>query len=791
MSVHAQSQRSHSRRSAESPQQNPFFAQAQASQPHPTMSPSYNDNSAYIQPGMDVNLFEPADVESIMLELMEGVTSSAVMGGSLAQSPSHDWSNLDYPSPSIGMEECTNSMVRIQHAFPQDQGNQAYSDNPNLAASVESDGDFDMFQMTGNDMAGSWFVGAHYKVDDQVVAYTHNPSYYLKSLSSAEPRTVHNPYERYQVSKGEPVSPDTQHYLYSMNQTQISMAYPGAVKSYADGPWSHVNPQMSGWGPDFVAYEPSPGPQGEVDSEGSSSRASSEPHSPQIRKSRVEKSRPSRKANGKSGKDQPKDKELTWANAGIGEDGTSFVFEKKGEEETHRTGVRTGKLGREAAEKAKRMRKVGACWPCWILKVPCSEGEICARCKKSKQAFISPSADQLCCRQGMKDHVDVFFPKFLHSQFDKRKIEALVLKHTNGFRSVTIVVELSAGAAFKPMKVCANIFRRKTNALLRQSRLIAGTGSNQNSELEEQDSLPIGILGLSPSSLKKTCSKHIEEMVASPGYARQVSAGDQSPLAFQLLSAIQKYAAIEPIVYEALKLHAMLYFMSSLLTFTPSSAQNIDENLQRLGHSPSKLDDFPSSRLLSRQIKGTVFRLQEETTADVLALVEKSLRRRTQDHWAPSFATILIVCLCIENLETAAHTLVECDMLRADGGKGFGRSKSLEACKALENGPFAQCKRLLHEIYRSNKESNGGARDGGFNPFKTFQKQRRTGLEGEAKKMVIEVSTILDENWSEVSNLAKRESLIDLGHKVRPGDIRPHNTGRLASNFLMSFFPDV
>ena len=155
---------------------------------------------------------------------------------------------------------------------------------------------------------------------------------------------------------------------------------------------------------------------------------------------------------------------------------------------------------------------------------------------------MSPLADQLCCRQGFKDHVEVFFPEFLHAQFDKRMIEALVSKYTNGFRSLTIVVEFSAGAVFKPMKVRANIYRQKSNALLRHSRLITGSGSNQNSELDQQDSLPIGILGLSPSSLKKTCSKHIDQMVATPAYAGQVSAGDRSPLALQLLVAMQKYA---------------------------------------------------------------------------------------------------------------------------------------------------------------------------------------------------------------------------------------------------------
>lgn len=350
-----------------------------------------------------------------------------------------------------------------------------------------------------------------------------------------------------------------QNYAYqSVIQTQPSIVHTRAVKHHSDSPWSPVDPQVTGWSPGFAAFLPSPGPQGENDSQGSSSRASSEPNSPKLSKSRVEKSRASKKTGGKPTKPKTKTKakELTWEHAAICKDGLRFVSENR-EDEEKRTGVRSGKLDPDVAEKAKRMRKIKACWKCWIQKVPvsvptngmisaadsyqCSEGATCDRCQKLAQ--FSPSADQLCCRTGFVDYAEIFFPAYLHAHLKKSKIEDLISDYTNGFRNNTIDVELSTGAAFNrhPLKLHTNEFRPKTDELLRQSRLTTGI-DNQNSELVERDSVPIGILGLSEPDMKKLLKRHIEDMIASPQYAGQVSAVNSSPIVFKLLQAMQKYA---------------------------------------------------------------------------------------------------------------------------------------------------------------------------------------------------------------------------------------------------------
>ncbi|KAL2068770.1 hypothetical protein VTL71DRAFT_15108 [Oculimacula yallundae] len=750
---------------------------------------SYDAHAAYVlQPGRDMDLF---DVDLIMQDLLDESPDFPPAHGSTTQSFPGSWDVVgNLSSTDWDMEDCTDSGVMIrQHPG---QTSKAYLNESNAFLNAQTD-DSATFPTRGSEIAGEWIDGANFMVDSNSMAENlpYDPEFLLKSLASPEPRPIHNHYEGYSSGYGDPASPDMQNYVYSVAPAQIPNH--GAVRSHSDKPWSHVDPQMSQWTSGYVLNLPSPGPQGEIDSDGSpKSGDSSEIHSPQPQKLRHVKTR---RPQGSSGKKLVKEKrkpiELTWEHAAFTKGWLSFVPETGTEEDTHRNGVRNGPLDSEVKEKAKRMRQLKACWKCWIQKVPCTEGKTCERCVKIKQASsCSPNADQFCCRQGFKDYVPVFFPEFLHYHLDKHVIENLVSTHTRGFLDGVITVEVSTGAAFSPMILRANVFQQRTEELLRQARLITGKSNNIDLALVECDSLPIGILGLSQSETKKICSNHIDAMLASPGYAEQVSAGDQTPFVRQLLKVMQKYAKTESIVHDALKLHAIHYFMSHLITFTAASVQTIVQHLKRLKFPSTNLDQFPSSRLLSRQIKQIVHKLHVETTAKVLASVEKSLRKRTQDYWAPTFATILMLCLCMENLETAADTLVVCDKLRGEKAEGFEKTDSAKACKDLEDVPFAQCKNLLHEIYRSTKESTGGTKDAGFNPLRALSNSRNTGLKGEANEMVHEVSNIVCDNWSEVGKLAKRGSLEDSVNDVKPEHIRPFNTGRLASNFLMSFFPD-
>jgi hypothetical protein len=51
----------------------------------------------------------------------------------------------------------------------------------------------------------------------------------------------------------------------------------------------------------------------------------------------------------------------------------------------------------------------------------------------------------------------------------------------------------------------------------------------------------MGILGLSPSDLKKKCNRHVEEMISSPQYPKKTTADDLSGLLKQILETVCKY----------------------------------------------------------------------------------------------------------------------------------------------------------------------------------------------------------------------------------------------------------
>lgn len=191
-------------------------------------------------------------------------------------------------------------------------------------------------------------------------------------------------------------------------------------------------------------------------------------------------------------------------------------------------------------------------------------------------------------------------------------------------------------------------------------------------------------------------------------------------------------------------LHAIHYFMGSLVTFTADSAADVYARSPNYKVVPP--EPYLSSRLLNRQLKFVMHRLHREITREVLEGLEKSMRSRTKDAWGPSFAAILVLSLCIEGLQTAADTFVVCDKIKEGEKSGYRREQSRKACKEIEDYPYERCTRLFHEIFKTWKEGNGGAREGGFNPLRAVERGVETGLDEPTDVMVRSVYGWVVEN---------------------------------------------
>lgn len=73
------------------------------------------------------------------------------------------------------------------------------------------------------------------------------------------------------------------------------------------------------------------------------------------------------------GKEKEKEKDVNaWEHTVVSKGGLQFVSENVKDEVDVRSGIRKGKLDPETAEKARRIRRMKACWNCWIQKVPVS-----------------------------------------------------------------------------------------------------------------------------------------------------------------------------------------------------------------------------------------------------------------------------------------------------------------------------------------------------------------------------------------------------------------------------------
>ncbi len=161
-----------------------------------------------------------------------------------------------------------------------------------------------------------------------------------------------------------------------------------------------------------------------------------------------------------------------------------------------------------------------------------------------------------------------------------------------------------------------------------------------------------------------------------------------------------------------MQLHAMHYFMARILTFTKDSASLV-KTVSRNDLGIDLSSDVISSRLLNRQLKHAMHILHRRQTKTVLQNFEGHLKKREQAGWPISFSVVLILCLCMEDIQIATNNFVFTD---AEISQGL-RDKSYNACWQLEDKPYRHCTQLFHDMYRSYKQPNNHTTERGFNPI--------------------------------------------------------------------------
>jgi len=155
------------------------------------MSPSYDFGSVFAQQSMEMPLQETTNEDFIMQDYMVDAPASVPMRGPMSQSLSPSWMEVEESSPSVLVEECTNSQVMVYHARAQDQRKRTYSGNSHPASIEEHDIDFVLYPTPDADPSTSaqepWTHGAGFEVDKEAMAndFKHDPKYLLGTMWSA------------------------------------------------------------------------------------------------------------------------------------------------------------------------------------------------------------------------------------------------------------------------------------------------------------------------------------------------------------------------------------------------------------------------------------------------------------------------------------------------------------------------------------------------------------------------------------------------------------------------------
>jgi hypothetical protein len=164
-------------------------------------------------------------------------------------------------------------------------------------------------------------------------------------------------------------------YIVNHQQNVASYSRPPMLADISDAPWTHMHPRdpQGNYQQSFVGFTPSPRPavEHEPDTQGSGasfqviefaadSKSKTKTKRPE---SRIRRPKPISKGKAKA-------IEHGWEHHSVIQRGGVPLMTKPEEKVTQRSGIRRGKLDPDAAEKARKIRRMTACWNCWIQKVP-------------------------------------------------------------------------------------------------------------------------------------------------------------------------------------------------------------------------------------------------------------------------------------------------------------------------------------------------------------------------------------------------------------------------------------
>ena len=198
-------------------------------------------------------------------------------------------------------------------------------------------------------------------------------------------------------------------------------------------------------------------------------------------------------------------------------------------------------------------------------------------------------------------------------------------------------------------------------------------------------------------------------------------------------------------------LYAGYRFMNTGVRFTHASFPTVKASIRN-----PPVRDIGSrliSGLLNRQLKYAVNDIMKQETLNLLDDLQKELYGKSKSSWATSFCVLLILCICIEEVQTAMGGLVM-HSRENPGSVNPDGEEAILVCRRLDDLPFAHMCALFHKVFKSHKVRDTGtgkrkkkSDTAGFNPLigEMVERNEAEGFGKEAVELVSEMRSIMKE----------------------------------------------
>ncbi|KAG9234762.1 hypothetical protein BJ875DRAFT_460809 [Amylocarpus encephaloides] len=444
----------------------------------------------------------------------------------------------------------------------------------------------------------------------------------------------------------------------------------------------------------------------------------------------------------------------------------TFITEdncRDGHKSKRLNGGRRGALDEATLKKARDVRKIGACWNCWVMKAPCSQGHPCDRCKPKSSSEKSGQ----CNRAPFTSSVSLFFPELLCSRFTTESTDRYIHQNVSGFTDQYLLVNI-AWFGIPAFETNATPFTPTPDSQA-QTKYDA-----RSRETLGVASLPVGLSPLDTHGSREACLQHLELLLNNPSNSNLLSNTRTSMIAKEVLQAIFSFyhskEEKDDLLHDTLLLHLTFNLIGKPVMFTDTSAAMIIEKIEG-DHLNFK---FFSSRLLDRQIKEILYLHSRWILSRLLANLEKAIRGRKSYSWPVIFSTIVILCLSIELLQAEVAFIMSGITLES-GPVAPRREIANGICEALEDGPFEQLSHLFHTIFRTTQKGKG------LNPFDKTPKENLThSFDTQELAMIDNIQSVVNKGAG-LANTPMPDFDIGLDNFTKL------NSGRLVSKFLSPF----